>query len=377
MLPAWQQWKPGWTPAWQGGQGGTPGLIPWDALTFTRAGTKYKEPGDGTATLAAANVPIIDARGLLIEPAIINLIFPSQAFQTWVLSDATETPDTVVAPDGTLTADVLTASQNTVAGGATAILYQGFGTTVVGQQYTLSVWAKSGTFDKLDIACNNGSTVARVSFQLTSQWARYSATFTAQATFIYAEVGWLDTYSVSGKNVHIWGYQAEAGLVAHSYVSTTSAAVTCPKDVAYFSGLSIPSASRISGNFTPRTAMADGNYHFLFDTRDRATGIGGCALFVEPTGAMTARIQDTGVDVTLFGTAVLPWVARQTYAISLVQDGLGNASIIRDGVTVGSATAQRILPVATYMTLGGANDSTLPWDGWIANPALRPALTPF
>jgi hypothetical protein len=166
-------------------------------------------------------------------------------------------------------------------------------------------------------------------------------------------------------SVYIWGVQNEPGGVVHSLVPNTTGVVTCPKDVAYFSGLSIPSASRISGKFTARVAMADGNYHFLFDTRGRATGFGGCALFVEPTGAITARIQDTGVDVTLFSTAVLPWVALQTYAIALVQDGLGNAAITRDGVTVGSAAAQRILPVATFLTPGAASDSTLPLDGWV------------
>jgi hypothetical protein len=75
-------------------------------------------------------------------------------------------------------------------------------------------------------------------------------------------------------------------------------------------------------------------------------------------------MQDTSVDVTLFSSAVLTWVALQTYAVALNYDGLGNATITRDGVT-GDQAAQR--PCPWPPSNAGLRQPLL----WRVDPAIR------
>ena len=102
-----------------------------------------------------------------------NLLLYSEQFDNavYVFANGTVTPNTVIAPDGTTTADTLT---QTGTGGN--LLFMGGHSAVVfaaGNTYTYSYYAKAGTYDKLYILLygsyfnNNGANIAAV-FNLTS-----------------------------------------------------------------------------------------------------------------------------------------------------------------------------------------------------------------
>jgi hypothetical protein len=120
----------------------------------------------------------------------------------------TVTPNAAVAPDGTLTADLLNFSAQ----------YQAVsqGNRTIGTVYTESVWMRvdSGT---RTINLTSAEGIIRGTFTVTTSWQRFSTTYTA-SNF---SAGWQDR-GVSGfVGVYIWGAQLELGSVATDYQRIT------------------------------------------------------------------------------------------------------------------------------------------------------------
>ncbi len=354
------------------------GGLSWGDLTFARAGAKYRERVDGTLVLVPSGAPSFSPRGLLIEPAITNLATHSIGLADWTPTGTnapTATPDFAAGPDGNTTATKL------VVGACTNAQESKFSLpfTAAASKYTFHLWAKAidaGAQFCVGILDPDGVTVYSTKVTPSADGQRYSFAAPTALTSgtAYLLLGWL-----LGQGDHaqaaslVADFQVEAGEVAHSYVpNATASPVTCPKDVAYFSGISIPAAATISLRVTPRTAMADGNYHLLFDTRSRVSAFDGCYAYVDPSGTLVASFQDAGGPTNFFTASPLSWTALQTYAIELSSDGLGNASLTRDGVVVATGTSQKVV-TATYFTIGaaGASGDTLPWDGWLGNPRIE------
>ena len=79
-------------------------------LTVSRGSIGYADDKDGNWTQFAINVPRITNKGLLVEETRTNTFIRSQEFDqsAWVKTDTTVTANATAAPDGTLTADLLT-----------------------------------------------------------------------------------------------------------------------------------------------------------------------------------------------------------------------------------------------------------------------------
>jgi hypothetical protein len=178
-------------------------------LTFTRS--------NDTATRVASNG--------LIEKVRTNLILQSQTLDnaSWDKSDATVTANTTIAPDGTLTADTITA----------VVIDQRVNqavTVAASTEYTFSFFAKKGTtvtprYSVYDLS-NAAFILTQVDYSAlvnTSTWSRITATFTTPAGCTSISIYPINAATLG--TTFIWGCQLETG-VATDYIATTSAAVS-------------------------------------------------------------------------------------------------------------------------------------------------------
>jgi len=246
-------------------------------FNVTRATTATRFNSAGLIESVASGVPRLDyytsggtagCPALLVEPSGSNLALQSENFlTTWAPTNITVTTGTTAAftaPDGTTTADLLTASAS-----GSARINQSF-TFVSGTTYSYSAFAKAGsgffglTMENGGVASgaaviwnlNTGalavSGVVGAGYTLQSQgienygngWYRCRITVllglgaagniranTSDGTMSAAIIN-----SASGNTAYVWGAQLETGSVATSYIPTTAAAVTRNADVINLSG---------------------------------------------------------------------------------------------------------------------------------------------
>lgn len=179
------------------------------------SGTFSRAP---TATVRAATY--VDVAGR-IQFAGENRCLRSEAFDnaSWTKSNVTVAADAVAAPDGTTTADTLTATS------ANGTVLQSVTETAV--SWTFSVWLKRKTGSgNIQIQLDGSTYVTKA---VTTEWQRFSVTQTggAGATSLGIKI------VTSGDAVWAWGAQAEIGSSALSYLPTTSAMVGAPRDGHY------------------------------------------------------------------------------------------------------------------------------------------------
>ena len=128
-------------------------------VTFARSTTGTFVGSDGLIQTAAINTPRFDydpvtlaCKGLLIEEQRVNLLTYSDDFSNaaWTKTNATVTANAVAAPDGTTTADTLTAS------GANGTLIQDLG-VVASAAKAAGLWLKRKTgTGNVDLTLNGG-----------------------------------------------------------------------------------------------------------------------------------------------------------------------------------------------------------------------------
>ena len=149
----------------------------------------------------------------LIEQSPYNLLQQSQTFENaiWVKTAVTVTSDSVVAPNGTLTADLITLVDSTSR--LTQTLTLGAGT------YTLSIYVKNegGTGNCRLRATVDGTITTLLNFLPTTTWQIFKVTFTANSSV--TDFHFRSTDAVG--NFSLWGSQLEVGPEAKEYFPTT------------------------------------------------------------------------------------------------------------------------------------------------------------
>jgi hypothetical protein len=206
---------------------GTSGLFIWGAQLVVGSLAK-----DYFSTTTRLNVPRLDysngtCPSILVEPQRTNLNFPSIPTQS---GNGTLVQNAIISPDGTINANSFVPISN-------GFIYANAIVTTV-QSYTFSLYLK-GTVNGQKVRLTGDSQGSLATLTLTTEWVRYSVTFTGVSgnqNFYILSGGYL---SPSENNLfYFWGWQIEAGSYATSYIPTTSAAVTRNADAIYKTGIS-------------------------------------------------------------------------------------------------------------------------------------------
>ena len=246
-----------------------PTTITDSAGSFTRSTTATYFDADGVMQTAAINVPRIGYdpvthahTGLMIEAAATNLLTYSEQFDNavWWYADVTKSANTILAPDGTTTAETLVSA---ITGGANTAYAHQLTTVSASTTYTFSCYVKQGTSPTSTVNFYRISPYSSVTGTITwgttpsyvtaggdllggtltdvgGGWYRASLTMSSgTATQMVSRVYVRDQGSsnVTGHTVSVWAAQLETGSTATSYIPTVAAQVTRAADVVTGSGL--------------------------------------------------------------------------------------------------------------------------------------------
>lgn len=375
-------------------------------IAFTRASTATRINQNGLIETVASGAARIDydpvtlaCKGLLIEESRTNLLTYSEQFDNaaWTpgANIATVSANSTVAPDGTTTADTLTA-------GTVDYMRQTLVTVANDSaSYTLSVYLKQGSAAKsgLYILFSGGT---NKSYSATITWATLSIVDTYSQGTVVSLTSIGDGYyraTLTGANnssgnttlvarinpaaensggggtgtVIAWGAQLEAGSFPTSYIPTTSAQVTRAADVATMTGANFSSWYRQDEG----TVVTSGDIN----------SIGGSAfpafLSVDDTSsnnAMEISVWDGASDQLKFAGYV-SGVAQ--WSVSGAVYSAGKTSVIAAAYkendfsaaysgTLGSADTSGGVPNVTQLHIGMNRGGGSPLNGHISRIAYYP-----
>jgi hypothetical protein len=246
-------------------------------FTVTRASTKNVLGSNGLLQSVANNVPAFEFnangsyKGLLVEPGATNLLTYSQAFDdaSWSKTDITINANTVVAPDGTTTAD-----DAVTAGGLLGRLQRNIAVANDSATHTKSVFIKKTSGFGLLIISYSGGTDKQGGIQFNKSTGQienlpngFGAGFAAPVASSVVDYGDYYRFSVSVANnslgnttltvtfnpnrgtsfgnydavnatTAIWQAQLETGAVATSPIVTTGSTASRVADVVSLTGAS-------------------------------------------------------------------------------------------------------------------------------------------
>jgi hypothetical protein len=213
---------------------------------FTRGSTGTFVGSDGLIQSAAINTPRFDhtsagvCRGLLIEEGRTNLFARSEELGNayWTISNASISGIKQTSPNGSLTADTITASAGTPS------LYRAVACTA-STLYTFSFYIKIGTLTPSDFKFavrddTNGVFIADNIVPnvtpVTTEWRRVTYTFTTPVGCVLVRP-YLMRYSyLAAGTIYLWGAQLEAGSFPTSYIPTTTGTLARGADVCNITG---------------------------------------------------------------------------------------------------------------------------------------------
>ena len=272
-------------------------------ITFSRSGTGniasyFNEKG--VMQFAPANTPRIDfdpatleCKGLLIEEQRTNLLTYSDQFNNsaFVKTGTSITTNTIVSPDGSITADKLVEDTTTdehylrstpvscSAGTYTASVYwhssseRNLYLRVVHTGETTSTSQVTFNRSSLTLGAVFGNAISASAQNVGDGWWRISLVFQITATRnVQFGVQCSITIPVSSASytgdgvsgIHIWGAQLEQGSFPTSYIPTTSAQVTRAAD----------SVSMQSNNFLNWYRQEEGTFLCNYVLGDDNTSVG-------------------------------------------------------------------------------------------------------
>jgi hypothetical protein len=323
-------------------------------LTHARNSVAYRNNANNVLEQMAANVGRVSyingVPTLLIEPLRTNLMEWSEDFSQAVWSKtggAVITSNTIVAPNGNQTADVIT-------GGA---VFQNK-TVVNGSVYRGSVWIKASTNGTAVIG--NAAGAVFLGINITTQWQRFTfsrtTTGTSDGLAIFANQG-LTT-------LHVWGAQYELGTTVTSYIPTTSSSVTRVADVASITRSFTANSTIFQNVFLNTGSLADSNAYTLLDIR------------VSTSVRITLYRINNGLSIDVINSSVqysgsvytLPTLVQNTlYKIAIVTTATNFKVFVNGLLVFTSGTLSMPNLSSAPFAIGSFTTGVLQWNGSIIN----------
>jgi hypothetical protein len=323
-------------------------------------------------TTTRLNIPRIDytnstCPSLLVEPQSTNLLTYSEQFNdaSWTKTNSTVGIDAIISPSGQLNADGFVS--NTTSG---QHLFMKSISFVVGNTYTLSVYAKKGSQNNLCIfmsytafgnawrtaffnlntgtltSNNNNSGIAPTITDMGNGWYRCTFTNTCTAS-VNDGCGFGSSFGFNyiGTNsteLYLWGAQIETLSYASSYIPTVGSTVTRNADVISKTGIYTNELiSEIGGtwfldlsNNIPISRLPGNNSGIFLSTTTSATLGNGFTLRNVPGSIIRLQIIKivNGINTSLYVTS------NNNVKIAIKWNGL-TADIFENGVKVISSTS--------------------------------------
>jgi len=189
--------------------------------------------GDLVFTRSNDTATRVNSAGL-IEKVRTNLLTYSQAFDNAAYNKGTGgsvSANTVIAPDGTTTADAYTFASSTST--FAYLSHQASSTSTLPHTFSIYIKRPTGSGSRtLRLVISDVTTTTGISsnFTITESWQRFEFTRTSGSSTGLVGIGFaLASSGVSiaaGEVLDIWGAQLETGDIATDYIATTSAAVS-------------------------------------------------------------------------------------------------------------------------------------------------------
>jgi len=319
-----------------------------------------------------------ESLGLLIEEQRTNLKpyseqFDNASWRGYINTNTTVTPNQAIAPDGTLTADLI---QPTVAGSAATQISSDVGfsasttytfscfykllPTSTNGVFTIYAYRTAGIFTvTVDLSAG---TVTAILGSATIQDCgngvyRVSATGTTGSSVAgVSQLAWFSDSS-GDTSVFVWGAQLEAGAFPTSYIPTVASQVTRSAD----------SASMTGTNFSSWFRQDEGTlYTEVFDS-----GLNPWAVSVSINDKFYFR--QTGS--TAFGVIIgdVGSGFTTTLPVKMIGTYSGNTSnSSANGLTVQTASNLTALPSGTILNIGNYNGAAFYQNGHIKKLAYYP-----
>jgi hypothetical protein len=189
--------------------------------------------GDLTFTRSNDTATRVGPDGL-IEKVRTNLLTYSQAFDNAAYNKGTGgsvSANTVVAPDGTTTADAYTFASSTST--FAYLSQQASSTSTLPHTFSIYIKRPTGSGSRtLRLVVSDVTTTTGISsnFTITESWQRFEFTRTSGSSTGLVGIGFaLASSGVSiagGEVLDVWAAQLETGDIATDYIATTTAAVS-------------------------------------------------------------------------------------------------------------------------------------------------------
>jgi hypothetical protein len=184
------------------------------------------------------NLPRINYEGgcgsWLWEPQSTNSVFQSNLLNP--VSGGVVTPNAAISPDGTTNAIKVNFSTGVNSG---CLIYIGGSSAAASTEYTFSFYAKNFSGDgkfRLRLDTDTQATLVNEDFTATSEWVRYTSTFTTDAAASSFGSGTRFRKFTNNNEVLFFGIQLEQQSFATSYIPTTGSTVTRNQDLCTGSG---------------------------------------------------------------------------------------------------------------------------------------------
>ena len=378
---------------------GTSGVYIWGAqLTESAKPLPYIKTTLSTTAQTIVELPRIEydpvtaeAKGVLIEGASTNLFLRSEEFDnaSWTKATSTLTPNTLISPDETTSADKVAATSTTT---AYPHVHQAI-TSVAAQTYTSSFYVKKAEAEFVQLRYAGGEVAnnPRANFDLTNGtlgtvdadiaatitncgngWYKISSTATAVGTALKTHLGIIATATDSnakqnswtaGDGIYIWGAQAENLPFASSYIRTEGAAASRVVDNLQASGYGNTNSSIGTLFLEGAPYAATTGTQNVLNINDGTTSNRVVIRATSATNKTNTLVVADGVTEAQFSTAD-SWDSSQKTVLTYEQNSV--VTYI-DGLALNTDTSAAMPTGITTIDIGQSSASQKQWYGHISS----------